>query len=62
MLFRSEGPARHRGFEIVLPADAPECWEAEYNSQHWYLEAVADIPLRRDEISRIELLVSDPSQ
>jgi len=49
-------------FEIVLPADAPECWEAEYNSQHWYLEAVADIPLRRDEISRIELLVSDPSQ
>jgi hypothetical protein len=45
-------------FEITLAADAAPCWEAKYNSEHWYLEAVIDRPWGRDEVTRIELLVT----
>jgi hypothetical protein len=45
-------------FEIALAADASPCWEAEHNSQHWYLEAVVELPMRSDEVTRIELLVN----
>jgi len=45
-------------FKIALAADADQCWEAKYNSQHWYLEAVADLPMMRDEVTRIEMLVT----
>ena len=45
-------------FQIAGPADPAPCWDAKYNSQHWYLEVVADLPFRRDEVTRIELLVT----
>lgn len=45
-------------FQIAGPADPAPCWEAKYNSQHWYLEVVADLPFMRDEVTRIELLVT----
>jgi hypothetical protein len=45
-------------FQIAIPADAAPCWDAKYNSLHWYLEAVADLPMMRDEVTRIELLVT----
>src|SRR5512132_789538 len=45
-------------FKIALAADAAPCWDAKYNSQHWYLEGVADLPMMRDEVTRIELLVT----
>ena len=45
-------------FQIAGPADPAPCWDAEYNSQHWYLEVVADLPFMRDEVTRIELLVT----
>jgi hypothetical protein len=45
-------------FQIAAPADPAPCWDAKYNSEHWYLEVVADVPLRRDEVTRIELLVT----
>ena len=44
-------------FQIAAPADPAPCWDAKYNSQHWYLEVVADLPMVRDEVTRIELLV-----
>jgi len=47
-------------FEITAPEDAAPCWEAKYNSEHWYLEVVADIRMTRDEVTRIELLVVQP--
>jgi hypothetical protein len=45
-------------FQIALAADAEPCFEARYNSQHWYLEAIVDIPRWPDEVSRVELLVT----
>ena len=45
-------------FQIVLAADAEPCFEARYNSQHWYLEAIVDIPRAPDVVSRVELLVT----
>jgi hypothetical protein len=45
-------------FQIAAPADPAPCWDAKYNSQHWYLEVVADLPMMRDEVTRIELLVA----
>lgn len=45
-------------FQIAGPADPAPCWDAKYNSQHWYLEVVADLPFKRDEVTRIELLVA----
>jgi len=45
-------------FEIALAADASPCFEARYNMQRWWLEAVIDIPLGRDYVTRIELLVT----
>ena len=45
-------------FQIAGPADPAPCWDAKYNSQHWYLEVVADRPFMRDEVTRIELLVT----
>ena len=45
-------------FQIAGPPDPAPCWDAKYNSQHWYLEVVADLPFKRDEVTRIELLVA----
>ena len=45
-------------FQIAVPTDAAPCWDAKYNSQHWYLQVVADLPMMRDEVTRIELLVN----
>ena len=45
-------------FQIAAPADPAPCWDAKYNSEHWYLELVADLPMMADEITRIELLVT----
>jgi hypothetical protein len=45
-------------FQIAAPADPAPCWDAKYNSEHWYLEVVADGPMMRDEVTRIELLVT----
>jgi hypothetical protein len=52
------GVAISSSFQIAAPADPAPCWDARYNSQHWYLEVVADLPHTRDEVTRIELLVT----
>jgi hypothetical protein len=49
-------------FQIAAPADPVPCWDARYNSEHWYLEVVADVPMMRDEVTRIELLVTQRRQ
>jgi len=33
-------------------------FEARYNMQRWWVEAVIDIPLGRDYVTRVELLVT----
>ena len=45
-------------FVIAIPTDVEPCFQARYNAQHWYLEAVVDIPLGADEVTRVELLVT----
>jgi hypothetical protein len=45
-------------FAITLDPEASPCWQAKNNSQHWYLEAVIDLPMRQDKTTRIELLVT----
>ncbi len=52
------GVAISSSFQIAAPEDLAPCWDARYNSQHWYLEVVADLPMMRDEVTRIELLVT----
>jgi hypothetical protein len=49
-------------FQIAAPPDPVPCWDAKYNSEHWYLEVVADVPLLPDEVTRIELLVTQRRQ
>ena len=46
-------------FQIAAPTELAPCWDAKYNSEHWYLEVVADLPMMRDEVTRIELLAID---
>ncbi len=52
------GESISSSFQIAGPADPGPCWDAKFNSQHWYLEVVADLPMTRDEVTRIELLVT----
>ncbi len=47
-------------FAITVPVDSTPTFEAEFSSQHWYLQAVLDRPLHRDDMTQLEILLTAP--
>lgn len=51
------GERRSFAFDLAVPPDAAPSFEAQHNTQHWYVEGVVDRPRAFDRVARLEVVV-----